>query len=411
MRVGYLASHYPAVSHRFLLREVQALRRCGVEVETFSIHRTPDSELLTESDQEEGRRTYAVWPPRGSSLLRAHLSAMLRRPNRYLDTLLFALRRANPGLRGRVAGLLHFAESIAIWDAGRRRDVRHIHASFADSASDAALLATRFAGESWTFSLAIHGPVEFEDLGRNRLAEKVAAARFTVAISDFGRSQLMTLAPEPRWKDIHVVHCGIDPAECVSESPGREGGTGGDAQIICVGRLVQRKGQSLLIEACAALLERGMPVKLTLVGDGPARTGLEAHARLIGVGDRVRFTGAVGHDVILPMLRAADIFCLPSFSEGVPVVLMEAMAQSVPVVTTQIMGIPELVESERSGLLVAPGRVDVLVDALARLVEDPALRRQLGARGREKVLTEFDVNASARQLRAVLGDSAAATHS
>lgn len=239
MRIGYLASHYPAVSHRFLLREIQALRRCGVEVETLSIHRTPASELLTQSDQEEARRTYAVWPPRPLGLLRSHLSAALRAPGRYLDTFLFALRRANPGVRGRLWGLFYFAESMAIWNAARRRGVRHIHASFADSASDVALLAARFGGEPWSWSLAIHGPVEFENLGLNQLAEKVNSARFTVAISDFGRSQLMTLAAEERWKDIHVVHCGIDPAECVAEATRQNNG---EPEILCVGRLVKRKG-------------------------------------------------------------------------------------------------------------------------------------------------------------------------
>jgi colanic acid/amylovoran biosynthesis glycosyltransferase len=399
IRVGYLASHYPAVSHRFLLREIQALRRCGIEVETLSIHRAPAAELLSEADREEGRRTYAVWPPQVLALVRSHLTALLRQPARYLDTLVFALRRANPGVRGRLRGLFHFAESIAIWDVARRRGVRHIHASFADSASDAALLATRFADGAWSWSLAIHGPVEFEDLSLNRLAEKVNAARFTVAISDFGRSQLMTLAAEERWKDIHVVHCGIDPAECVVAPRSLQGE---EPEILCVGRLIQRKGQSLLIEAVAALGERGVPARLTVVGDGPTRGHLEALARTIGVKDRVRFAGAVGHDEIVRLLRAADIFCLPSFSEGVPVVLMEAMAHSLPVVTTQIMGIPELVENGDNGLLVAPGRVDVLVDALAYLAADPELRDRLGARGREKVLSEFDVNTSARQLEALL---------
>jgi colanic acid/amylovoran biosynthesis glycosyltransferase len=399
MRIGYLASHYPAVSHRFLLREVQALRRCGVEVETFSIHRTPTSELLAESDREEGGRTYSVFPPRAFDLLRSHVSGLLRAPCRYMDTLGFALRRANPGIRGRLRGLFYFAESMVIWDAARRRHVRHIHASFADSASDVALLVVRFGGERWSWSLAIHGPVEFENLGLNRLAEKVNSACFTVAISDFGRSQLMTLAAEERWKDIHVVHCGIDPAECISEPiPGNSG----EPEILCVGRLVQRKGQSLLIKACAALLERDLPVRLTLIGDGPKRAELEALAEKIGVRDRVRFAGSIGHDHILPMFRAADICCLPSFSEGVPVVLMEAMVHSVPVVATQVMGIPELVENGHTGLLVAPGRVDVLVDALAFLLQDSELRERLGTSGRKKVLAEFDVNESARQLRAVL---------
>jgi colanic acid/amylovoran biosynthesis glycosyltransferase len=410
MRMGYLASHYPAVSHRFLLREIQALRRCGVEVETFSIHRTPSAELLTPADQEEGRRTYAVWPPRPLDLLRGHLSAALHRPGRYLDTLLFAVRRANPGVRGRLQGLFYFVEAMPIWDAARRRGVRHLHASFADSASDVALLAGHFGGEKWSFSLAIHGPVEFEDIHTNHLAEKVKAARFTVAISDFGRSQLMTLAAEERWEDIHVVHCGVDPAECAPEAA-RDGdhAAGADPRILCVGRLVQRKGQSLLVEACAVLLGRGVPVALTLVGDGPTRAELEAQAHRLGVADRVRFAGAVGHDAILPMLRSADIFCLPSFSEGVPVVLMEAMAHSVPVLTTQIMGIPELVENERTGLLVAPGRLDVLADALERLVREPELRERLGAQGRDKVLAEFDVNASARQLRHLLLDRVGAS--
>lgn len=402
MRIGYLASHYPAVSHRFLLREVQALRRQGVEVETFSIHRTPVSELLAQSDREEGERTYAVLPARSFDLLRSHLCAVLRAPARYIDTLLFAIRRANPGLRGRLWGLFYFAESMAIWNAARRRGVQHIHASFADSASDVALLVVRFAGEPWSWSLAVHGPVEFEDVRLNGLAEKVSSARFTVAISDFGRSQLMTLASEERWKDIHVIHCGIDPAECVP-TPLRR--SDGEPAILCVGRLVQRKGQSLLIEACAALRDRGLPVRLTLIGDGPKRAELEALAGRLGVADRVRYAGSVGHDDILPTFRSADIFCLPSFSEGVPVVIMEAMAHSIPVVATQIMGIPELVEHGHSGLLVAPGRVDLLVDALARLAQNSELREQFGTRGRQKVLAEFDVNESARRLLAVLVES------
>jgi colanic acid/amylovoran biosynthesis glycosyltransferase len=399
MRIGYLASHYPAVSHRFLLREVQALRRCGVEVETFSIHRTPPSEALAQSDRDEARNTHAVLPPRWLSLLSSHAAAFVRAPGRYLSALRFAVQRANPGLRGRLWGLFYFVEAMSIWAAARRRKVHHLHVAFADGASDVALLVTRFGGELWSWSIAVHGPVEFYDVEFNHLAEKLAAARFAVAISDFGRSQLMTFSPEGRWKDIHVVHCGIDPAE---SAPQHERPARAEPEILCVGRLVHRKGQSLLIEACAALLQRGIAVRLTLVGDGPKRAELETLAEALGVRERVTFAGSVGHDDILPRFRAADVFCLPSFSEGVPVVLMEAMAQSVPVVTTQVMGIPELVQDEHSGLLVAPGRVDLLTEALARLVQDRTLSERLGAAGRAKVLAEFDVNGSARRLSAVL---------
>jgi colanic acid/amylovoran biosynthesis glycosyltransferase len=402
MRIGYLASHYPAVSHRFLLREVQALRRCGVEVETFSIHRTPASETLAQSDRDEAQRTHAVVPPRLLGLLSSHVAAFVHAPARYLSTLRFAVQRANPGLRGRLWGLFYFVEAMSIWGVARRKGIHHLHVAFADGASDVALLMTRFGGEPWSWSIAVHGPVEFYDVEYNHLAEKLAAARFAVAISDFGRSQMMTFSSEDRWKDMHVVHCGIDSDE---SAPLRERPTRDEPEILCVGRLVHRKGQSLLIEACAALLARGIAVRVTLVGDGPKRGELEALAGALGVRERVTFTGSVGHDDILPMFRSADVFCLPSFSEGVPVVLMEAMAQSVPVVTTQIMGIPELVQDGHSGLLIAPGRVDHLVEALARLVQDPELRERLGAAGRDKVLADFDVNDSARRLTAVLAQA------
>jgi colanic acid/amylovoran biosynthesis glycosyltransferase len=400
MRIGYLATHYPAVSHTFVLREVLALRRLGVEVETFSIHRTPTHDLLAEVDRREGAQTAWVLPPRWSQLVGAHVRAALRSPRRYVDTLVFAVRRGNPGLRGRLWGVLHFATAIAIWNDARKRGIRHLHAIFADGASDVALLASRHGGDGWTWSLAIHGPVEFYDVYRNRLAEKVAAARFTTTISDFGRSQLMTLSAEDRWNDIHVVHCGVGPdflAAAPSSAPRPIAG-----EILCVGRLAQVKGQSLLIEACAALIADGVQARVTFVGAGPKREDLEALAARLGIADDVHFAGAVGQDDIRGYFARASVFCLPSFAEGLPVVLMEAMALGVPVVTTRIMGIPELVIDGETGLLVAPGRVGELTAALNRLLRDEALRERLATRGRAKVARDFDVNCSAQRLREIL---------
>ncbi len=248
MRIGYVASRYPAVSHTFLLREVRALRRVGVEVETFSVHRAPPGELLGAAEQEEAARTFTVLPLRLADFLLAHLIALLRAPRRYVSTLRHAVTRANPGLRGRLWGIFYFAEAIPIWLAAKQSGVRHLHAVFADVATDVALLVTHYGGAEWSWSIAVHGPVEFYDVSRNRLAEKLASARFAVAISDFGRSQLMAIGEQGRWDDIHVVHCGIEPNAFLVDR--RDARTDSDGpHILCVGRLVHIKGQALLITA------------------------------------------------------------------------------------------------------------------------------------------------------------------
>jgi glycosyltransferase involved in cell wall biosynthesis len=398
MRIGYLASHYPAVSHTFLLREVEALRRLGVEVETFSIHRAAASELLSAADRQAASTTFAVLPPRVADLVGAHVAAFARAPARYLRTLVGALRHASPGVRGRLWGLFYFTEAMPVWREAERRQVRHLHAQFADVATDVALLVAAFGGDGWSWSMAVHGPVEFYDVHGSRLPDKLRRSSFAIAISHFGRSQLMTVADEEGWERIHVVRCGVDHAVF---SPNGARKAGGRPHLLCVGRLVHLKGQSLLIEAIAELARRGVDARLTLVGDGPKRPELEQLARRRGLEKQVHFAGAVGQDALRDVYRSADIFCLPSMAEGIPVVLMEAMAVEVPVVSTRIMGIPELVEDGRTGLLVTPGRLDELTDALERLIADPDLGARLGRAGREKVLEEFDVDRSAAQLREI----------
>lgn len=173
-----------------------------------------------------------------------------------------------------------------------------------------------------------------------------------VTISDFGRSQVLTLLDEKDWSKVRGVRCGLNPEVFDLRLPTEEP----LVRVLCVGRLVHLEGQSLLVEAVARLRSEGLPVDLVLVGDGPKRSELEEQVRRLGLDDHVSFAGAVGQDEILDHYRAASLFCLPSFAEGLPVVLMEAMAVGLPVVTTRIMGVPELVEDGVSGRLVAPGR-------------------------------------------------------
>ena len=422
-RVAYLVGRYPAISHTFILREVEELRRLGADVATISIHRTPEAELLSDADRRERASTFAVLPIAAPRLLWTHARAFAAAPAAYARTLAYALRTATPGLRGRLWRLFYFAEAMVVQRHCRSAGIRHLHAQFADTATDVALLVasyenarrppSRAAGSRdaaasrsrspFTWSLAVHGPVEFYNVEQYALAAKLADARFAVAISDFGRSQLMTLAAPERWDDVHVVHCGVDPD--VYAPPPPRPARPAEPTLLTVGRLVEKKGLPILLEALAALRAQGTAARLVVVGDGPARADFEAVARRLGVAEHVEFAGAVGQDEIRARYAAADVFCLPSFAEGIPVVLMEAMAMELPVVSTAIMGIPELIADGVEGRLVPPGRADLLAAALAALLADPDQRAAMGRAGRAKVTADFDVRASAQQLQRIFDDA------
>jgi colanic acid/amylovoran biosynthesis glycosyltransferase len=401
VKIAYLCSEYPAISHTFVLREVEALRRLGAAITTFSIRRTHPDRLLSPADRAAAQTTVAILPPSWPRLLRAHLGLALKRPSAYFSSLALALRLAPPGLRGRLWQVFYFAEATMLWDECRRRGIRHIHVHLANAAADLALIATQIGNavepeQPWSWSFTMHGPTEFADVGHYRLAEKLRDARFVVCISDFARSQLMALSEPEIWDRLDVVHVGI-PVDQFTRSnappPAERRPT-----ILYIGRLVPEKGQAVLLEAVALLAGRGHLVHVTLAGEGALRPDLERRAERLGIAPRVSFLGAVGQDRLRELYETASIFCLPSFAEGVPVVLMEAMAMGLPVVSTRITGIPELIEDGVGGLLVAPGRPDELANRLESLLSDPALCGELGTRGREAVLREFDAERSASQL-------------
>jgi glycosyltransferase involved in cell wall biosynthesis len=405
-RIAYLMSHYPAISHAFVLREVEHLRKAGLDVETLSIHRASPEDLLSAADRLAAATTVSVLPTNARRLLGAHLDALIRSPGRYLSTLALAMRTGAPGLRDRLWHLFYFGEAMVLLRHCRRAGVAHLHAQFADSATDVAMLVTHYRrgqgvnGEPCTWSLAVHGSVEFYNVDRYALTQKIEHARFAVAISDFGRSQLMRLSDSDRWSHIHVVRCGVEPA--VYMPPAERSRSDAGAEVLFVGRLLHGKGLSLLFEAIADLRQRGLDVTASIVGDGPARREAEAAGQKLGLSGHVHFLGAVGQDDLREQYARADIFCLPSFAEGIPVVAMEAMAMELPVVTTRIMGIPELVDDGVHGLLVPPGRVDALTEALERLVRAPDERRRMGQAGRQKVCEDYDVARSAAWMRSVL---------
>ena len=403
LRCAYIVSHYPSVTHTFVLREVLALRERGVDVATVTVRRSRDSDIIAPVDRAEAQSTHAILPTTLISVIRAHAAAFLRAPAGYVQTLIEALRDAPIGIRTTAWQLFYFVEGIMLWRWLEVRRLGHVHAHHANVGADLAMIATRFANRSshqptHTWSITIHGPTELADVVGHKLATKVERADTVVATSDFVRAQLTALVDAEHSQKIHTIHCGVEPDDfrlSVDRS-----NNGGPLRVLSVARLSRRKGQETLLEALAQLRRDGHDVELTIVGDGPARSEVEGRAKELGLAATVNFVGALGRDEVPSFYSGADVFCLPSFAEGVPTVLMEAMASGLPIVATSIMGVPELVEDD-CGLLVPPARADALADALARLSTDPKLRRHLATTGRRKVLADFTLSESVAALEAL----------
>jgi colanic acid/amylovoran biosynthesis glycosyltransferase len=345
-------------------------------------------------------------PARPAELALAHLWALVTRPRRYVATLGLALRMRPRGAKAALWQLFYFGEAVLMWHKCRRRDTRHMHAHHANVAADVALLAAFLGGPKWSWSFTMHGPTEFFAVAQLRLAQKTERARFVVCISHYARSQLMGLVGTEHWGKLRVVRCGVDLARFpVVDRSERENAT----RILNVGRTVPEKGQALLIEAVAELAARGLDARLTIVGGGPQLDELRGLAERLGVAESVELTGPVGQGEILAHYERADVFAMPSFAEGIPVVLMEAMATGLPVVSTHIAGIPELVSNGQSGFLVQPGRADALRDALERVLDaSPDERAAMGHAGRAKVEGEFAIDRVAERLLGVFGGMAGA---
>ena len=402
-RVAYLVSRYPAVSHAFVQREVLALRAAGVEVHTFTLRRAEDAEVLTGTDRAEREQTWAVRPVRTLALARDHIAALARRPARYAAALARAVGRGR-GLRGRLWQAFYFGEAVTIAAEMRRRDISHVHVHFANAAADVAMIAAEL-GDECRWSLTLHGPAEFFEVTGNRLEAKLRSAAWVACASDWARSQAMSLLPSDRWGHLLLVRGGVDPAAWRPDGARADGGA---LRLLNVGRLAPVKGQAVLIDAVALLRDRGVEVTAAIVGDGPERPALESRIAERGLEGRVELLGALGQDQVRRLYGEADVFCVPSFREGLPFVAIEALAMEVPVVATAIAGIPELVEDGVNGLLVPPGRADELAGAVARLAEDAQLRAELGRNGRETVCRDYDIGRLADELRRAFATPATA---
>jgi glycosyltransferase involved in cell wall biosynthesis len=403
--VGFLVSQYPAPSHTFIRREVAALRRRGLEVETFSIR---PGESLSEEDRAEARGTFYVLPAPWIPLLRSQVLTLARRPGRWASTLRATLRLRLPGLGNLLRSFAYFAEAMRLAEELERRGVTHLHNHFANASSHVGLAASRYLGIGW--SMTLHGLADFGTAFAALLPEKIAAARFVATVTRYGRTEAARLAAPGDRNKIQLVRCGIEIDRL--PAPRRQAPRPGEPLVLLsVGRLAPEKGQVGLIQAFSLLVKRGVDARLVIIGGGPDEGKIRNAVQACGLSDRVDLPGRRPEAEVLEAMALADFFVLSSLSEGLPVVLMEALALELPVVAPAISGIPELVTDGETGLLFTAGRWDELADRMTTMASDPALRRRLATAGRARVLEEFDVARTVVPLAALLAGGADAQRS
>lgn len=405
--VAYLVSHYPSVSHAFIEREVTAVRDQGVTVHTFSVRPSRPEDQLSENARAEARTTRNLLGRPAVDYLRAQARLAVRHPLAWASVGLRAVTSGPRSLRGKVWQVFYLAEAAVMVEDLRALGVTHVHVHFANNGADVARLVVAIGravdgpGAGWHWSLSMHGPTEFFDPEGHDLAAKVRSADAIACISLFCRDALLSLQPDPTGDlaaKMHLVRMSVDAQHYPSAGELRAQRVAGDLRILFVGRLVPEKGPDVLVEAVRLLATGGTAVEVRIVGEGPLRGELQRLVSRAGLDDRVHLLGAVGQDELPDLYEWADVFCLPSFAEGVPAVLMEAMSSELPVVTTRIAGIPELVGDGVEGLLVEPGRPEELAEALRGLAGGAGWRSELGAAGRRRVLEEFAAGLNSRRL-------------
>jgi glycosyltransferase involved in cell wall biosynthesis len=388
-----MSAIYPSITHTFIQREIAALRLSGVHVETLSSRKPPDKENVGAEQNSEWQNTRFILPAcRPWNLLKTHSRLLLKSPRRYFGALKTALLVRPAGLKSIVWQMAYFAQAGIV--AGHLSDHRltHLHNHFAMSSCSVAMLASQMGG--FTFSFTMHGPTELYEPKFYQLQEKIKRALFVCCISHFCRSQAMAFSPADQWGKLHIVHCGVDPTLF---NPVEHSGEAG--RLLFVGRFAAAKGLPILLEAIAELNQvRGRSCTLTIAGGGPDEAAMKRQISELGIGEHVKFVGYQSQAQIRELMSDTDVFVMASFAEGVPVVLMEAMAGGVPVVATAIAGIPELVDDGASGFLAPPGDVHSLAQRIDELLADPQLRRRFGQAGRLKVEAEFNITTESKRL-------------
>ncbi|WP_031436061.1 glycosyltransferase family 4 protein [Methylobacter tundripaludum] len=391
-QIAYFINQYPKVSHSFIRREILALERQGFDIFRIAL-RGWDAEVVDAEDKLERERTQYVLQSGVLGLIAPVIQTLIRSPVKFLSSLKLAIRMGIRADRAWPYHLVYLAEACRMLSWVQAKDIKHIHAHFGTNSAEVVLLLKLLGGPGYSFT--VHGPEEFDKPEFIKLREKVSHAAFVVAISSFGRSQLFRWINYQDWNKVQVVHCGLEPSfhegavQPVTSAP----------RLVCVGRLSEQKGQLLLVDAVSKLLAKGIDIELVLAGDGEMRPEVEALIKQHSLESKVIITGWISSKQVREEILASRAMVQPSFAEGLPVVIMEAMALRRPVLTTYVAGIPELVRPGENGWLFPAGDVDELVKVLEDFLRTPTeILEKMGQAAHQRVLERHSIDVEAAKL-------------
>ena len=397
----YIIGTYPLLTTTFIDREILQLRQWGVDVQVISIRRPPTDVPFSSVQLELQKDVLYLLPVNAMKLVLSHLFFGFTRPLAFFGSLFYLLTRPHPGFTERIKTLLHFGEGVYAAYLLRKEDFREIHAHFIDRAATLALVASRLLGKP--YSMSIHAA---EDIFVHPvlLDEKIGEARRAVTCTEFNKTHIESLVGHSLTEKVTYIPHGLDLTKYQPN-----GHTPGDQPLIlAVGQLAERKGFTQLVEACRILNEHGIGFQCQIIGQGAQRQLLADMIARLSLDDCVTLCGALPHEEVIERYKRASMFVMPCIQsedgnlDGIPNVLLEAMAMQVPVVSTRISAIPELILNNSNGLLVEPNDPAALAEAMETLLESPQQALRLGRSGRESVLAEFDVTSNVRRFATTL---------
>jgi colanic acid/amylovoran biosynthesis glycosyltransferase len=392
MQISYFINQYPKVSHTFIRREILALERLGFSIQRISL-RGWDEKLLDADDISEQTKTQYVLQSGIFSLFLSACKVFVQSPLKFIKTFFLAMRMGVRADRPMLFHGIYFLEACQVHLWTKQFSAEHIHAHFGTNPSEIVMLTNALSGVPYSFT--VHGPEEFDRPVFLKLSEKIDAAKFVVAISSFGKSQLQRWVAFSQWNKVKVVHCGLEsgfydvPAVPIPSAP----------RMVCVGRLCEQKGQLLLIEAVKKLHDLNVDFELILAGDGEMRGEVETKIAQYGLVSKIKITGWISSDEVRKHILASQLLVLPSFAEGLPVVIMEAMSLRRPVISTYIAGIPELLQHHENGWLCVAGDVEHLAKTMQEALLTPVNTLQkMGNAAYERVVQRHNIDIEATKL-------------